>query len=143
MKIADLHTNLPSITFVDIDETLFSTSAKIWVMKDGKPIKKLSNQEFNHYKLNAGEEFDFREFRSAEIFNKGSKPIWNVIKEVAKLINSKGPNSQVVLLTARGDFDDKETFLDTFREVGLNPDKFYVERTGNIKTGSVESKKAK
>jgi hypothetical protein len=53
------------ITFIDIDETIFNTFAKIYVIKDGKVIKKLSNQEFNTYDLQDRESFDFREFRDA------------------------------------------------------------------------------
>jgi hypothetical protein len=37
------------ITFIDLDETLFRTYAKVNVVKEGKVIKKLSNKEFNEY----------------------------------------------------------------------------------------------
>jgi hypothetical protein len=45
------------------------------------------------------------------------------------------------LLTARGDFGDKEEFLQTFRDHGIPIDKMYVERAGNIKTGTVAKAK--
>ena len=38
------------LTIFDIDETMFITKAKVKVVKDGKVIKKLDNQEFNTYK---------------------------------------------------------------------------------------------
>lgn len=132
------------ITFIDIDETIFQTKALIYVMVDGKIQKKLTNQEFNTYKLKDGESFDFREFRSAEIFNKTSLPIPKVvgrIKRMFKNIDVRG--SKIVLLTARADFDDKEVFLSTFDSIGIPISDIYVERTGNLKTGTTSQKKEK
>ena len=36
------------LTIFDIDDTLFHTTAQIGVVKDGKVIKTLTNQEYNH-----------------------------------------------------------------------------------------------
>lgn len=123
-----------SLTIFDIDETLFHTTAKIAVLKDGKLVRHLDNQQFNTYQLKAGETYDFSEFRSAEKFNKESKPINNMMaKAIAILKNSqKNPLSKMIILTARANFDNKETFLDTFRKYGLDIDKVRVERAGNI-----------
>ena len=55
------------LTIFDIDETMFKTKARVHVVKDGKVIKKLDNQEFNDYKLKKGEDFDFGEFTNAKI----------------------------------------------------------------------------
>jgi len=44
------------LTIFDIDETMFITKAKVKVVKNGKVIKKLDNQEFNTYKKKPGEE---------------------------------------------------------------------------------------
>ena len=44
----------------------------------------------------------------------------------------RNPKSRVIVLTARGDFDNKEVFLDTFRKHGINIDMVYVERAGNL-----------
>ena len=38
-----------TISFIDIDETTFHTYAKVKVMKDGKIVRTLNNQEFNTY----------------------------------------------------------------------------------------------
>ena len=35
------------LTIFDIDETMFITKAKVHIVKNGKIIKKLDNQEFN------------------------------------------------------------------------------------------------
>jgi hypothetical protein len=58
-------------------------------------------------------------------------------------IKENKSKSKIIFLTARADFDDKNTFLKTFEDHGINMDKsnVYVERTGNIKTGTVDSKK--
>jgi hypothetical protein len=122
-----------SLTIFDIDETLFHTTAQIAVKKGGKVVKSLSNSEFNTYMLTPGESFDFSEFRSADKFAE-SKPIGRMI-EKAKAI-SKGiaqkPLSRIIILTARADFDNKEKFLDVFRNHGLDMSKIRVERAGNI-----------
>lgn len=125
------------ITFIDIDETIFRTFAMIYVLNSEtkEVIKKLNNQEFNTYKLQPGEEFQFHEFRDAKLFKKTSIPIPQTIKRIKRMfqnIDSRG--SRVVLLTARANFDDKDTFLEKFREVGLPIDKMYVERVGNFQS---------
>lgn len=126
------------ITFIDIDETLFKTYAKIHVVKDGKRIMSLSNSEFNAYKAKEGESFDYSEFRSSKFFYDTSKPIYTMIKRTARIIKRTEPkNSKVIILTARADMDDKEVFLDKFREAGLPIDKAYIERAGNRKGNSI------
>lgn len=125
------------LTVFDIDETLFKTSALIHVIKDGKVIKKLDNQEYNTYKLNPGESFDYGEFRSAENFDQTSIPIWSMIKKARAIIqNATKAGSKVIIITARANFDDKNKFLNTFRRYGIDIDKVYVERAGNLNLGS-------
>ena len=63
------------ITFIDIDETVFRTFAKILVKKGGKVVRELDNQEFNSYELKEGESYDFHQFKDAELFAKTSIPI--------------------------------------------------------------------
>ena len=122
------------LTIFDIDDTLFHTTAQIGVVKDGKVIKKLTNQEFNNYNASNGETFDFSEFRDAEKFYKESKPIARILdKAKAILKNSQNnENSKVIIVTARSNFDNKERFLATFRKHGFDIDKVRVERAGRI-----------
>jgi len=125
------------LTIFDIDDTLFRTTAKVSVVKDGKVIRELDNQEFNTYKLKPGEAFDFRQFASAELFRKTSTPIGRMIgrmKSILKKALKKG--SRVIVVTARANFDKKEIFLDTFRAHGIDIDSSYVERAGNLNLGS-------
>ena len=132
------------ISFIDIDECLFNTFSTIYVIDDetGKIIKKLDNQEFNTYELQPGTHYDFREFENAEIFRKTSIPIPKTINRIKRMFkNIDKRNSKVVFLTARSDFDNKEEFLQTFRDHGIPIDNIYVERAGNIRTGTIASKK--
>lgn len=118
----------------DIDETLFQTKAMVHVVKAGKRVASLSNREFNTYKLKTGEKFDFTEFKDAKLFNKTSVPIRRAIDKAAKTLQaySRMPNSKVIVLTARSDFDDKNTFLNTFERHGLSMSNIHVHRAGNL-----------
>jgi hypothetical protein len=125
------------LTVFDIDETLFQTQALIHIKKDGKTIRKLNNQEYNEYKLQPGEEFDYGEFRDAKDFDQTSIPIWSMIKKARAIIqNSVKAGSKVIIVTARANFDDKKTFLNTFKRYGIDIDNVYVERAGNLGLGS-------
>lgn len=122
------------LTIFDIDDTLFHTTAKIGVLKDGKKIKDLTNQQFNTYKLKAGEKFDFGQFKDAHKFYQESEPIekmFNKAKAVLKNVG-KHPGSRVVVVTARNDFNNKQKFLKTFAKHGLDMRKVRVERAGKI-----------
>ena len=125
------------LTIFDIDETLFQTKALVKVMKNGKVVDSLDNQQFNTYKLKDGETFDFGEFSSAEVFSKTSQPIDKMIRKAKAIIkNASAAGSKVIIVTARADFDDKEKFLETFRRYGIDIDNVYVERAGNLNLGS-------
>jgi hypothetical protein len=116
----------------DIDDTLGRTSARVSVIKGGKTIKVLEPGEFNRYKLNSGESFDFSQFRSGKIFRDTFKPINNVLDKAKEIVNKQTENSHSIILTARADFDDHKEFLQTFRDHGFPIDKVYVERAGNV-----------
>jgi hypothetical protein len=132
-----------TLTIFDIDETLFHTKAKVGVVKDGKVIRKLDNQEFNTYERKPGETYDFGEFRSAEVFRRTSVPIVRMIEKAKAIVKAnKNPHSRAIICTARADFDDKHMFLQTFRDHGLPIDDMYVERAGNLAVDSAaEAKK--
>ena len=132
-----------TLTIFDIDETLFHTKAKVAVVKNGKVVRLLDNQEFNTYKRKAGEEYDFKEFRSAEVFRRTSTPIVNMINKAKILVKAmNNPASRAIIVTARADFDDKKMFLQTFRDHGLPIDQMHVERSGNLGIDSpAEAKK--
>jgi hypothetical protein len=127
-----------SISFIDIDETTFHTFANVHVMNGKALIRKLNNKEFNTYKLKPGEHYDFQEFADSDVFNKTSQPIAPTIERIKNMINSikrYGKMDKIIFLTARTDFNDKELFLKTFRQNGIDVDlqNVYVERSGNLK----------
>jgi len=142
-KFSNIRPQLGNLSVWDIDETLFQTKAKVHVMKNGKRIKSLSNKEYNTYKLAKGETYDFSEFKNAEIFAKTSVPIERAIDKAAKTLRaySNQPNSKVIVLTARSDFDDPHTFLNTFEKHGLNMRNVHVHRAGNLGMPAAEAKR--
>jgi len=113
----------------DIDDTLMSTTAMIRVVSDGVVIKTLTNQEFNNYELGPNEEFDFSEFRCSRKFATESKPILPMIN---KLKESHANGEKVIMLTARADFDDRDLFLQTFKDHGIAIHDIHVHRAGNL-----------
>ena len=126
-----------SLTIFDVDDTLFHTFAEIKVVKDGKIIKSLNNQEYNTYKLKRGESYDFSEFRNSRKFYDTSRPIGKMVskaKAILKKVENK-PKSHVMILTARADFDEREVFVNTFHRYGININKAFIELSGNLGTG--------
>jgi hypothetical protein len=123
-----------SLTIFDIDDTLFTTDTKIHIVKGGKRIKSLTPAEFNVYRVKSGESLDFSDFRSAEVFQKTAKPIATVFKTAKSIISrfSAFANKKIVIVTARGDLDNKNVFLDTFKKYGFDISKVYVHRAGNV-----------
>lgn len=132
------------LTIFDIDDTLFHTTAKIIIRKSGKALKKLTSAEFNTYKLSPGESADFSEFSDAEKFSKESTPITKMLNKAKALLadTERHPNNRVIIVTARPNLDDRDTFLNTFKKYGLNIDKVRVERAGRISALSAPQSKA-
>jgi len=126
-----------SLVVFDIDDTLFDSEGDVWVKKDGRRIKKLSKGNFDSYKLKPNEEKDFSDFMSSDKFANSAKPIKNVVKIAKTLINR---DTEVAVITARPDMDDKETFLDVFRKSGIKIDKSHVYRAGNLKKPTPQAK---
>jgi len=132
-----------ALTIFDIDDTLFKTHANIKVKSADGETKILSSKEYNNYILGPGEKFDYDEFKDSQLFYDTSKPIENIWKTATNTLNNIGkrPGSRVVIVTARGDLDDKNLFLDTFEKHGMDMSKVHVYRAGNIDTGDSASKK--
>jgi hypothetical protein len=132
-----------TLTIFDIDETLFHTKAKIKVVKDGKTVRELDNQQFNTYKRKPGEEYDFGQFKDAKLFRATSTPVTRMIEKAKAIVKAKrNPHSRAIIVTARADFDDRDTFLKTFRDHGIPIDQMHVERAGNLGIdSSAEAKK--
>jgi len=136
MRFSEFSKNL---IIYDIDDTLFHTTAQIEVRKNGQSIRKLTNQEFNNYQLQPGEEFDFGEFRNAEKFAQESRPIENMI---AKLKKDLAGGNTVCMLTARADFDKQHIIADFFKSYGIDINKdVHLYRAGNIEGAASPAEK--
>ena len=89
----------------DMDDTLITTKAQI-IVKDENDniIKKLSPAEYNTYKKQPNEKFDFSEFDNPEIIHQTGEPTkyFKVIKNISDAIKQKRSNSFIYILTARG-----------------------------------------
>jgi len=122
-----------SLTIWDIDDTLFRTTTKVFVVKGDRRVRTLTPAEFNVYKLKSGEEFDFSEFRSAEVFNATARPVDTVFKTAKKMLSKfrDSPQKKIIIITARADLDDKKLFLATFKKYGFDINRVHVERAGN------------
>lgn len=118
------------LVIFDIDDTLLHTTAKINVVKDGQVVRSLTNQEFNNYKLQPGEEFDFGEFRNAEKFEKESVPIGPMLDQLRQDLSA---GHDVVMLTARADLDNQQAVWRTFKQHGIDINKdVHLYRAGNL-----------
>lgn len=125
------------ILLFDVDDTLIHTTAQIGVIKHGKPIKKITNNEFNEYKLKPGESFDFSEFDDPHILNNETfTPYWKTLKREYE----KG--THIGIITARGDCD---MIFQFFKNKGLEIKRDLVYAVGDPKmglSGSVAEKKS-
>lgn len=124
------------LTIFDIDDTLFRTTALIRVRNSitNLTVRTLTATQYNSYTLGANEKFDYTEFKDAAKFYKESEPIGRMMRRAKLILNAskKYPNSRVIILTARTDFDSKSVFLKTFRKHGFDIDNVRVERAGNL-----------
>ena len=125
------------IILFDVDDTIIYTSAQIWVKKDGKNFKKLTNSEYNEYILDAGEEFDYTEFSDIDLLNREPlKKYWYTLKREY----NKG--THIGIVTARGSVNLIKNFL---LNKGIDVKNELIFATGdpllNL-NGSVQDRKA-
>lgn len=133
--LASVDSEIDTINFVDIDDTIFKTDTRIRIIdKDGNVKKRLTTEEFDKYVLKPGESYDFSESLDSEIFYKTAKPIKNVLDKINDILNN-AKNNKIIFLTARADMNDKHKFLSVFKKYGIpvdNKNLVYIERAGNL-----------
>lgn len=121
----------------DVDDTLIHTTAEIFIVKNGKRVKTISNQNYNNYKLRPGESFDYQEFDDPKILSKETfTKYWDTLKREYR----KG--THISILTARSDAD---MIRDFFLKNGIDIKKELVFAVGDPKLGlhgTVQEKKA-
>jgi len=120
----------------DLDNTLFNTDAKIIVLHNGKPVKKLTPEEFNTYQKQNGESFDFSQFDDPDLFMATAKPTYllKVIKQINDAIEQGRSNSKIYLLTARS-AKVKDAVLSTLAKHGVNNIAGYLSASEGTKSG--------
>lgn len=133
--LASVDSEIDTINFVDIDDTIFKTDTRIRVIdEEGNVKKRLTTEEFDKYVLKPGESYDFSESLDSEIFYKTAKPIKNVLDKINDILNN-AKNNKIIFLTARADMNDKHKFLSVFKKYGIpvdNKNLVYIERAGNL-----------
>jgi hypothetical protein len=87
----------------DIDDTLVTTDAKIHVISGNEKVTSLTPEDFNTYKLQDGEEFDFSDFSSTDILHSTGKKTkyWQIAQNVNDAIKRGSSKSSMYVLTAR------------------------------------------
>lgn len=118
----------------DMDETIFGhdhDKLKVHVRdkKTGRRVMSLTNTQFNTHKLDPNHEYDYTDFRSAKVFGQSARPIRPMLAKM-KAIHRNTGNVQIV--TARQDFDDKDEFGRQLKKYGVDINKIYVHRAGNL-----------
>ena len=140
MRAKDISSIKKHLVIFDIDDTLFHTTAMIRVLKKDGTTLELTNQQFNNYVKEPDDKIDFDEFKNAEKFKRESKPIKPMIDKL-KTILSNAKNSKIIMLTARSDFDNRDVFLNTFREYGIDMSRVHVHRAGNLEEPDTPAEK--
>jgi predicted ribosome quality control (RQC) complex YloA/Tae2 family protein len=116
----------------DIDDTLFKTHARVFVKdSNGKIVDYLNSADYTSHKLLPGQSYEFSEFENSRIFDMTSRPITRIIDKVRNLQKTIPNTSDIIFITARSDFDDKEKFLNVFRKRNIDIDKIHIYRVGN------------
>lgn len=124
----------PSILYVfDIDDTLLWTSARTIVKHNGVVVARLTCRQYAEHTLPDGHEYDYTEFRNAQMFHDESVPVGPVMEKIRQLQQQiDGTTSKIIMNTAREDLDDKDTVLATFERFGLDMSKIHVHRAGSM-----------
>ena len=124
------------LNLIDLDANAMKpkkpgVEAEIGIKKDGKTVRTISPQQFNTYKKEDGEEDDFTQFRSSEIFKKtlkGNKKVRNLHR-----------GGESLGLTARGGMDNNSKVVKHVRDSGFSK-KHGVNFKGISFTGDVPGK---
>lgn len=127
------------ILLFDVDNTLLESDVKVHVVKGGKLLRKLSSAEYNSYKLQPGEDFDYVEFEDPKILNNKSVFLkyWDTLQREYK------NGTHIGILTARSNSD---MFYDFFKNHGVTIKKELVFAINDpklrLKGNTIEDRKA-
>lgn len=120
-----------TLTIFDIDGTLFNSYARVHVRYKGEILMSLDANNYHMHENSSYFEYDYSEFASAELFKQTAEPIIHMIELAKDVVKAHdNPFSEAIIITARPDMDDKELFLQVFRDHGIEIDEMYVHRIG-------------
>lgn len=132
-------TQSDKILLFDVDDTLIKSDVKVHVIKNGEVVKKLSSTEYNSYKLQPGETFDYSEFEDEDILNNRSVFLkyWDTLQREYK------NGTHIGILTARS---NKDMFYRFFKSNGITIKNELVFAINdpklNLKGSTIEERKA-
>ena len=102
IKLKDILRERKVLSVFDFDDTIALTDSWIYVMKDGREIKKLDPAQFAVYKPRPGETFDFRDFdkklRNPRLIKQNAELL---VKQLDKARRQARGSRKVTILTAR------------------------------------------
>ena len=102
IKLKDILRERKVLSVFDFDDTIALTDSWIYVLKNGKEIKKLDPAQFAVYKPRPGETFDFRDFdkklRNPRLIKQNAELL---VKQLDKARRSARGTRKVTILTAR------------------------------------------
>lgn len=126
------------IIIFDLDDTIINTTAEILVTRKGVPYRKISNAEFNNYKLKLGENFCFDEFTDPYILSQSTfTKYWDTLKREYY----KG--THIGILTARSDANlIRNFFLNNGIDIKDELIMAINDPDLNLESESIQSKKA-
>jgi len=123
IMLRDLIVEGKILSVFDFDDTIAKSDSWVYVVKDGKEVKKLDAGEFAVYRPKKGETFDFRDFdrklRNPRLIKKNADLLKKQLKKASHT------NRKVTILTARR---LKAPINHFFKTIGLDP---YVVTLGN------------
>lgn len=130
----------PTLNIFDVDGTLFNSDTPVNIKRDGKIVKTLSHSEYNRYKLQDGESYDWTYFKSGKFFHDNAVPIDRMIDRARRAVSSETDKCKTIIITARGDLNNKNLYLKKFADHGFPIDQVYIERSGNLGLSAPEGK---
>ena len=118
IKLKDILRERKVLSVFDFDDTIALTDSWIYVMRDGREIKKLDPAQFAVYKPRPGETFDFRDFdkklRNPRLIKQNAQLL---MKQLDKARRQARGSRKVTILTARRLGAPVTSF---FRSIGLD-----------------------
>jgi hypothetical protein len=110
----------------DVDDTLFTTDAKVIVYKPEGEVLELTPAQFNQYQKAPGDKMDFSQFQDPDLFMRTAKPTKyiKVAQNVSKSVQSGNSNSKLYILTAR-DSSIENALTQKLASLGIVHDGFF------------------